>query len=120
MKMQVKRGEIYTINLIERGTAGIEMAKKRPGIVIQGDLYNQELPSTIILPLSSSQPHYVGPGTVVLHPGESGLTKPSTVVFTQIRAIDQSRLEKRIGTTPKSEMNEIDQVLPLVLGLESL
>jgi len=118
--MEVKRGEIYTVDLIEKTTKGFEIGKKRPAIIIQADPWNEELPTTIIIPLSSAHPRYAGPGTVTILSGEAGLKENSKVIFPQLRSIDKSRLDKRLGVVPKNKMEEVDKMIAFVLGLETI
>ncbi len=118
--MAVKRGEIYNSDLIEKDSKGVEIGKIRPALVVQANLWNELLPSTVIVPLTSRVPAYTSAGTVVLNKSESGLDKTSTLLFDQIRSIDKSRLEKRIGMLPQDKMEAVDQALSLTLGLEPI
>ena len=118
--MEVRRGEVYTTNLIEKTTTGTEVGKKRPAVVVQADTWNEDIQSTIVLPLSSVSPTYRGLDIVVLKKGEANLDKDSIVLFPQIRSVDKSRLEKKVGSISEGKLKEIDQVLSLVLGLRPI
>lgn len=118
--MKIQKGEVYTVNLIERDTTGKEMGKKRPGIVVQDDAWDSNSPTTIVIPLTSSRPHYYSAVTVAFRTGEAGLSKDSTVVFREIRSVDKSRIGKRLGKVSATKMTEIDRVLSLILGLTPL
>jgi len=118
--MKIKRGEVYTTNLIEKDTKGVEIGKKRPTLVVQADLWNQMLPSTVVVPITSRVPTYTSAGTVVLNKTESGLEKDSTLLVDQLRSIDQSRLKKKIGKAGHEKMLSVDKALSLTLGLEPI
>ena len=118
--MSVKRGEIYVVSLIEKDSRGQEIGKKRPAIIVQADLWNKYLPSTIILPLTSQEPVYLGTANVLLEKGGSGLEVDSFVLFPQLRSVDKSRLEKKIGELSNTKMQAVDKALSLTLGLTPL
>ncbi|OGY25605.1 MAG: hypothetical protein A2Z11_04695 [Candidatus Woykebacteria bacterium RBG_16_43_9] len=118
--MEIKRGEVYTVDLIEKDAKGMEISKKRPAVVVQADEWNKRLPSTIVVPTTSYRPTYVSAGTVVLGEGEINLEKDSTLLFSQMRSIDKGRLEKRVGKVSAGKMKEIDKALSLTLGLTPL
>ncbi|MDP2720697.1 MAG: type II toxin-antitoxin system PemK/MazF family toxin [bacterium] len=118
--MLIKRGEIYSADLIEKDTKGAEIGKIRPVLVVQANSWNDILASTIIVPLSSRLPTYISPRSVVLRKDESSLDKESSVVFSQIRSIDKSRLQKKIGKLPAEKMKAVNKALSLTLGLESI
>ena len=118
--MNIKRGEIYSTNLLDKDSKGVEIGKVRPAVVVQADDWNDLLASTIIAPISSLLPGYVSARTVVLKKGESGLKKDSNILFSQIRSIDKSRLTKKVGKLPLEKMKSVDKALSLTLGLESI
>jgi len=118
--MRIKRGEIYSTDLIDRVTKGLEIGKIRPALVIQADDWNERLASTIIVPITSQLSGYASARTVVLEKGESNLDKDSNIVFSQIRSVDKSRLKKKIGVVSKEKIETIDRALSLTLGLINL
>ena len=115
--MQITRGNIFIVNLIERDARGQEIGKQRPAVIIQANPWNENLTSTIILPLTSRIPVYKSPLTIVIGKDESNLEKDSYVLFPQLRAIDKSRLVKNIGRLSETKLKEINQNLSLILGL---
>ncbi|OGB84964.1 hypothetical protein A2994_01550 [candidate division Kazan bacterium RIFCSPLOWO2_01_FULL_48_13] len=118
--MKIERGEIYVVNLIEKDAKGFEIGKKRPAIIVQANPWNEELPTTIVVPLSTTPPKYMDPGTVTFQEREAGLEENSTVVFPEIRGVDKSRLGKRIGKVNSEKMRKVDNVLSLILGLNPI
>jgi len=118
--MEIRRGEIYSMDLLDRGTKGLEIGKVRPGLVIQANDWNKRLASTIIVPITSQLPGYASPRTVMLKKSEAGLDKDSNIVFSQIRSVDKSRLKKKIGDVSDEKMKAVDQALSLTLGLKQI
>jgi mRNA interferase MazF len=114
-----RRGEIY---LVEFDPArGHEIQKTRPALIVQNDVSNQYSPITIVAAISSqfrTPPH---PREVPVAPGEkTGLTTPSAVILNQIRSIDRTRLQKRLGALDSAAMRRVDEALKISLGLVSL
>ena len=86
----VKRGEIWLVNLDP--TVGSEIRKSRPCVVVSPPEMHDHLRTVIVAPMSSkSRP---APFRVALtHAGQKGL-----ILLDQLRAVDQVRLVKRLGT----------------------
>ena len=118
--MAIRRGEIYSTDLIDKNTKGAEIGKIRPALVVQADIWNDQLPSTVVVPLTTKNFSYLSAGTVAFHEGEFGLTADSTTLVDQIRSIDKSRLKKKIGVVSDPKMQAVDKALSLTLGLESI
>ena len=118
--MAIKRGEIYSTDLLHKDARGVELGKIRPAVVVQANDWNDLLGSTIIVPISSLLPGFISARTVVLKKGESGLDKDSNILFSQMRSIDKSRLIKKVGKLPLEKMKSVDKALSLTLGLESI
>lgn len=117
LKNYPKRGEIYIADL--NPAFGREIHKKRPVLIISSDVLNQISSTVIMLPLSSIVPRFIGPDIVKLSRVE-GLNKDSIILISQIRAIDRTRLSKRIGKITDDKIEEIEDALKLVLGLTPL
>lgn len=118
--MGIKRGEIYSTNLLDKDSIGVEVGKIRPALVVQGDTWNELLPSTIVIPLTSQMPSFISAGTVTVRQGSSGLDKDSNILFSQIKSIDKSRLVKKVGKLSLDKMKAVDKALSLTLGLEPI
>lgn len=109
-----KRGEIYIADL--NPGFGREIHKKRPVLVVSNNILNQNSPFVIILPLSSLVPQLVSFELVQISRFK-GLDKDSVILVDQIRAIDKTRLIKKVGKLPKEKISEVEESLKLVLGL---
>jgi mRNA interferase MazF len=87
--MAVNRFEVYLVNLDP--TVGVEIRKTRPCLVVSPDEMNHHVRTAIIAPMTTKGRPY--PTRVACRfKGKIGL-----VVLDQIRAVDQSRLVKKLG-----------------------
>ena len=113
--MLIKRGDLYWVDL--NPTKGSEQAGRRPVVVIQNDTGNALAPTIIIAPLTtkSFSTHY--PINVHVPKGTAGLTENSTILLSQIRTIDKSRLARKIGHLPSSYVERVNQAIKVSLGL---
>lgn len=112
-----KRGDVWIADLIPG--RGWEVAKKRPVIIISANEINRISPLVIIIPISSNIPSVIGPERVLIEKG-SPLEKDSIALANQIRAIDKSRITKKIGTLSANKLVEVEDALKLVLGMIEL
>jgi mRNA interferase MazF len=114
--MTAARGEIYLVAFDP--TIGHEIQKTRPALVIQNDVSNEHSPITIVAAITSqfrTPPH---PREVPISTGaKTGLSKPSAVILNQIRSIDQTRLQKRMGSLYPPTMRRVDEAIKISLGL---
>ena len=109
MSLRIEHGGLYLADLSPR--RGTEAGKTRPVLVIQTDLLNSaDHPSTWILPCTSK---LVGGSLlrVTLPKGIAGNGADCEVMVDQGRAIDNTRLKRKIGTLPKSLLAEVKDKL---------
>jgi len=85
-----RRGEVYWVNLDP--VVGREIAKRRPGMVVSPDEMNRALATVIVAPVSSTMRPW--PTRVAIVGGR----RRRSVALDQIRAVDASRLGRRIAT----------------------
>src|SRR6266542_3885599 len=124
---RIARGEIYLADLgpvttIANGISSIEIAKRRPVIIVPIDALNR---------VSDKKPFYVlvVPGTagassfrdfptnVRLAPTDSGLRDEGVFLAHQMRSIDVRRLSDRpIGRVRGQAMERVEAALHYVLG----
>jgi mRNA interferase MazF len=111
------RGEIWWADL---GIPfGSEPAFKRPVLIVQEDEFNRSAISTIvIIPFTTNLELAEAPGNVFLDSEESGLSKDSVLVTSQIVAIDRRRLLEKISRTGRRNFGEIDEGMRIVLGMK--
>lgn len=113
--MLIKRGDVFYVNLDP--TKGSEQAGRRPVLVIQNDVGNQYAPTVIVAPLTTRQFSKSYPTNVSLPKGTAGLQEFSTVLLSQIRTIDKTRLERKVGHLPASLMELVNNAMRISLGL---
>jgi mRNA interferase MazF len=110
----IRRGEVYWVDF--RGAVGAEIRKVRPGVVISEDGHNEHMSTVTIAPLSSAA------GRVLLceaavPAGLIGDGRPSRVKTHQLRAVDKTRLGKKLGVLPLGAMAAVEASLRTHLGL---
>src|SRR5262245_10023147 len=108
-----RRGDVWLVNLDP--TIGHEVRKTRPVVVVTNDLYNRDNWVVVVVPLTSHDtPEY---DQVLINPPEGGLTKASVTLPDQLRAVDRSRLVKRLGRLKPDTVSRLDYSLKVVLDL---
>src|SRR3989338_6547275 len=113
--MLIRRGDLFYVDLSP--TRGSEQRGRRPVLVIQNDIGNEVSPTTIIAPLTTKSFAKEYPTNVNIPKGIGGLKENSTVLLSQIRTIDKSRLENRIGHLPESYLAKVAEAIKVSLGL---
>lgn len=89
-----------------------------PVVILQADAFNKsKIGTVIIVPLTTNLLLAEAPGNIYLDKEESGLTKDSVAVVSQVTVIDKKRLTSVAGTLKKELMKEIEEGVKLVLGL---
>ena len=114
--MEIKRGDIVLAGL--EPVKGSEQGGVRPVLVIQNDDGNKFSPTTIIAPITSKEFTKEFPTNVAIPKQESKLNNDSTVLLNQIRAIDKSRVIKKISFLDFYFMNKVDLAIKVSLDLD--
>ncbi len=109
-------GDIYTVEIPPSG--GHEQAGARPAIIVQASQFESQLPTVLIVPLTSQLAAQTFPGTFLIRPdAENGLTMTSVVLVFQLRAIDKRRLGRKIGQLSASHLAQLHQLVKSLLRL---
>ncbi len=113
--MMIKRGDIFWIDLDP--AKGSEQAGRRPVLIIQNDIGNEFSPTVIAAPLTTK--HFIKeyPSNVLIPKGTAGLKSESTILLSQIRVLDKSRIGQRIGHLPVMCMLKVDIAIKNSLAL---
>lgn len=114
--LKIKRGEIVLANL--EPVKGSEQGRIRPVLIIQNDDGNETSPTTIIAPITSREYTKEFPTNVFLSKQESKLDRDSTILLNQIRAIDKSRILKKISSLDNFIMQKVDRAIKVSLALD--
>lgn len=94
-------------------TRAAEKKKKRPCVILQGDLLNRDSRTVIVAPLLPGHKNW--PFVVNLAPSKgNGLDKDRHVNLKQLRAVDISRIEDRQGILEKRYLDPIKEAIELV------
>lgn len=114
--MKVKQFEIWIADL--NPTTGTEPGKIRPIIIVQTDLLNKHHSSSIICPITTKVQKESEILRVLLKKGCCGLMESCDIMIDQIRAIDNKRLMKKVGTVPDDIISKIKENLKIIFDLE--
>lgn len=103
------RGEIYLVDLGDN--VGSEQSGVRPVLIVQNERGNRYSPTTIVCPLTTKAKQSLDTH-LSLTAEECGIPKDSTVLCEQIRTIDKTRLQKKLGEISKQEtINDLNKAL---------
>jgi len=114
--MIIKRGDILLTNL--EPVVGSEQGRIRPSLVIQGNILNENSPTTIVAPITSKIYTKVYPSNVEVQSKDSGLKINSTILLNQIKTIDKSRIIKKIGRLNNDIMKRVNLAIKISLDLD--
>jgi len=103
MAMVVNRFDVYLINLDP--TVGSEIQKTRPCLIISPDEMNRHIRTVIIAPMTTASKDY--PTRISC----KFKKKKGQIVLDQIRAIDKTRLIKKLGSINPETQLEVISVL---------
>lgn len=113
--MPIRRGDLFWVDL--NPVRGSEQAGRRPVVVIQNDIGNEVAPTVIVAPLTTTGFTKPYPINVHIPRGVAGLNANSTMLLSQIRTIDKTRLDRKIGHLPPAHLEQVDQAICISLGL---
>jgi len=117
--MVIKQGEVYWVDLGE--PSGSEPGYKHPHVVVQNDVFNASLISTVVVcSLTSNLARASSPGNVLLKKGEANLSKKSVVNISQVYTVNKSDLVEKIGMIPPKRMDQIIEGMQLLIEKRSL
>ena len=115
--MVVKRGDMFYADLSP--VVGSEQGGIRPVLIIQNDLGNKYSPTVIAAAITSQTNKTKLPTHIELGEITSRLKSNSVVLAEQIRTIDKSRLNEKIGHRYDTNiMNQINNALGVSFGLD--
>lgn len=93
---------------------GREQSGRRPAVAIQADRSGQ--PMLMVAPVTSNLRALRFDFTLRLEPSEdNGLTLPSVVMVFQMRAIDKTRIVRKLGRLPPADMKRVDEAIRQML-----
>ena len=119
--MRVQRGEIV---LVDFPYSNHTESKMRPALVVQSDVWNQRLNTTMLVGITSNLHRRVGTPTqyfidIETTDGQqSGLHFNSVVRCDKLITSNQSRIQGVIGRLSEDVMKEIDACLKVMLDIQ--
>jgi len=115
--MQIRQFEIWIADLNPQ--IGTESGKTRPVLTIQTNLLNKiPHPSTIICPITTSIKKDSDILRVHLKKGMANLHQDCDIMIEQIRAIDNKRLNKKVGNLPENLIKLVKENIMIIIDLE--
>ena len=102
------RGEIWLVNLDP--TIGSEIRKTRPCVVVSPAEMHDHLRTVLVAPMTTAgrdAPFRIG----VTHGGKKGL-----ILLDQVRAVDKTRLARKLGVVPARTLSATLQTLQEVFA----
>lgn len=105
-----KRGEIYWVDLDP--AIGRETQKTRPGLIVSNDIGNEVSHVIMVAPITSKVKY--------VYPFEVKITlngKPAKIMLNQCKALDKSRLKDKIGSVNAGTMQDAEEAIKIVFGL---
>jgi mRNA interferase MazF len=114
--MLIKQFEIWIADLNPQ--IGTEPGKTRPVLIVQTNLLNKiPHPSTIICPITRNVKKDSDILRVHLKKGTANLNQECDIMIDQIRAIDNKRLTKKLGTLPDELIDLVKENIQIVLDI---
>jgi mRNA interferase MazF len=111
----MKKGEVWRVLI--PAAPGHTQAGERPAVILQELAFNNSLPTTIVVPLTSKLAASRFDGSLVIQPDQqNGLSTPSVALVFQIRVLDQRNCLKKLGILDTSTMDEIHSLLDRLTG----
>ena len=106
----MKRGEVWWVAF---GPAvGGEIQKQRPAVIVSNDASNKYLNRLQVVPLTSAVDH--------LYPSEAAVSlrgKKQKALADQLTTVSKSRLVNRLGKLSPTDLQGLEQVIRIQLGL---
>ena len=110
----VTRGEIWLADL--NPTRGAEQAGVRPVLIFQNDLLNK-FTTVLTIPLTTNLRRAALPSCVMISRGEGGLTSDSVALCHQLRVLDKSRLQHKLGAIGQQTLSVVESKMLFTMGI---
>ena len=109
------RGEVWRVRIPP--APGHAQTGERPAVILQELAFNNLLPTTLIVPLTSQLSASRFSGTVLIQPDQqNGLTVPSVALVFQMRVLDRRNCLRPLGTLDAATLDQIFAELDKLTG----
>ena len=113
--MIVKRGEIWLADL--NPIQGSEQAGVRPVLIFQNDTISGFTATVLTIPFTTNLRRASLPSCVRISKDEGGLTNDSVALCHQLRALDRTRLRRKLGTVRQDTLSAIENCVSFTMGI---
>ena len=115
--MQTKQFEIWIADLNPQ--IGTEAGKTRPVLIVQTNLLNKiPHPSTIICPITNNVKKESEILRVHIKKGIANMQESCDIMIDQLRAIDNTRLIRKVGELPAHLVEIVRDNIKIILEIE--
>jgi len=113
--MTFRRSEVWLADL--NPTRGSEQAGTRPVLIFQNDLINKFTTTVLTIPFTTNLRRASLPSSVKVSKGEGGLTSDSVALCHQLRVLDKTRLQRKLGELSEETMTAIESRVVFTMGI---
>jgi len=113
--MIIIRGDIWIADL--NPIRGSEQAGKRPVLIFQNDNISQFTTTVLAIPLTTNLRRALLPSCVQISKGDGGLVSDSVALCHQLRTLDKTRLQQKIGSIPQQTLMMVENCVLFTLGV---
>jgi mRNA interferase MazF len=111
----MKKGEVWRVRI--PAAPGHAQAGERPAIILQELPYNDSLPTTLVVPLTSKLSAARFDGTLTIQPDQqNGLSAPSVALVFQMRVLDQRNCLTPLGVVDQATLDRVIAILDQLIG----
>ncbi|HOE40702.1 MAG TPA: type II toxin-antitoxin system PemK/MazF family toxin [Rhodoferax sp.] len=111
MTASIERGDVYWVELDP--THGAEITKTRPCFVLSASEINQHRKTVVVIPLTTTATP-AAPPLLIAVPSAGASSKAR---IEHIRAVDKSRLQRKLGRLGAQDLHAVEEALRRVLRL---